>query len=127
MRTIIALLALAILLFSVKSAKAQVFPGTLKIQNYGTYYRISVDQLPFNNTYPNPDSASLRVTVICPQSGTFEVNHLPLTGHLNYKLGGTNYICGTVVWWRGGIKKGQSNMQTLCGTYSSPVPCFQKQ
>lgn len=107
-------------------AKAQIFAGSLKLQNYGSHYRISVDQMPYNNKYPKPDSASLRVTVICMKTGSYQVNNIPLNGVLEYRLGGSHIIAASVIWWKNGVKKGQSSMQTLCGFYNNPLECFEK-
>lgn len=110
------------------SLDAQISAGTLKVVNMGSFYRISAGQpLPFNNVYPKPDSASLRITVICPQTLTHEVNHLPLNGHVDYKLGGLNYIGMTVIWWKNGVKKSQTSVPTFCGFFLNPLNCFQKQ
>lgn len=126
MRTSIIFFLIAGLLFFAKSVMAQVSAGTLKIQNYGTHYRILIDQLPVNNTYPKPDSVSLRVTVICPTTMAYQVNNIPIGGVLDYKLGGTNYIAASVIWWRNGVKKSQTSMPTTCGFYTNPIDCFLK-
>ena len=107
-------------------AKAQISAGSLQLQNYGTHYRISVNQMPYNNKYPKPDSVSLRVTVICKKTGAYQVNFLPITGHLNYRLGGDHIISAAAIWWKNGVKKGQSSMQTLCGFYTNPLECYEK-
>lgn len=106
--------------------KAQVFSGTLQVQNYGDHYCISVAQMPYNNKHPKPDSVSLRITVICPESGSYEVSNLPINGHVKYKLSGTIYIAAAAIWWKNGQKKGQSCMPTICGFFLNPILCFDK-
>jgi len=114
------------LLLATITMEAQISAGTLKIQNLGDRYRLSVDQQPFNYSYPKPDSVSIRISVICPKTGAFESNFLPLNGSVEYKMGGTNYIACTVFWWRDGVKRSQTSMKTYCGFFTNPLECFSK-
>ena len=107
-------------------ADAQISAGQLNVQNYGNFYRISVNGPVFNNYYPKPDSASLRIVVICKQTMQYEVNYLPINGHVDYKLGGINYIGATVFWWKNGVKVSQTSLPTACSFFLNPLQCFQK-
>lgn len=120
------ILILTAFLLALATADAQISAGSMKVENYGDHYRISLATQPYNYSYPLPDSASLRVTVICPSSGTYEVNHIPLNGVLKYKLGGTIYIGTSVLWWRGGVRRSQTSMKTICGFFTNALQCFQK-
>lgn len=120
------LIVILLLTFLALVANSQVSHGSMQVQNLGSHYRISLNQAPVNNIYPRPDSASLRVVVVCPKTNTFEVNFIPLTGTLDYKLGGVNYIATTVIWWRNGVKKSQTSQPTVCGFFTNPLDCFHK-
>ena len=104
----------------------QVQTGSLQVSNFGDHYRISHVGQAINNINPKPDSASMIVAVICPATMTFEVNNVPLTAVLKYKLSGTIYISSSIVWWRNGIRRGRSDMPTICGFFTNPINCFQK-
>lgn len=120
------LILLTFLLASI-TMDAQISAGSLNVQNFGNFYRISVTGPVFNNYYPKPDSASLRIIVQCKATGAYEVNYLPIGGYIDYKLGGVNYIAATVLWWRNGIKVSQTSLPTQCGFFLQPLSCFQKQ
>lgn len=123
MRQILILLAFMAAFFSVD---AQVSTGSIQVSNYGDHYRISHVGPTVNNTYPKPDSASLRVTVICPATMTYEINNVPVNSVLKYRLSGTIYISSAIIWWKNGIKKSQTHMPTVCGFFTNPLNCFQK-
>ena len=113
-------------LLAFATANAQISAGTLSVQNYGNFYRISVSGPVFNNCYPKPDSASLRIIVQCKLTGAYEVNYLPINGHVDYKLGGINYIGATVFWWRNGSKVSQTSLPAICSFFLNPLQCYQK-
>lgn len=117
---------LSTFLLAFATADAQISAGSMKVDNYGDHYRISLATQPYNYNYPYPDSASLRVTVLCLPSGTYEVNNIPLNGVLKYKLSGTHYIASSVIWWKNGVRKSQTCMKTICGFFTNPISCFQK-
>lgn len=108
------------------TANAQVSTGSIQVSNYGDHYRISHIGTVVNNIYPKPDSASLVIIIYCPKSGQSEVNHVPLNATLKYKMGGTHYIASSVIWWRNGVKRSQTDMKTICGWFANPLECFQK-
>jgi hypothetical protein len=113
-------------LFAFATADAQsVFAGTLKVSNFGDFYRIEVAQMPYKTSYPIPDSITVRVTVLCLESMTCEVTHIPVNGHLDYKMSGTHYIYGAATFWKKG-KRSHAFMPTLCGFFLNPIYCYQK-
>ena len=123
MKQVLILCFLALLAFPVL---AQVQTGQLQVSNFGDHYRISHVGQVSNNNYPKPDSASLRVTVICPATMTFEVNNVPINSVLKYKLSGKIYISSSIIWWKNGVTKGRTDMPTICGFFLNPISCFQK-
>ena len=104
--------------------------GSIKVQNMGNFYRLSVNTFP-KQFYPFPDSVSIRITVICQQTMTYEINYLPKNGYVDYQLGSYNYVGISVFRWRkiNGIyyKYGQSDIPTVCIFGLNPLQCFQKQ
>lgn len=115
-----------LLLLASMKLGAQVQTGSIAVANFGDNYRISHVGQASNNINPKPDSASLRVVVICPSSMTFEVNNVPVNSVLKYKLSGTIYISSSIIWWKNGAKKGRTDMPTICGFFTNPINCFQK-
>lgn len=116
----LALIFIGILLFFAKqNAKAQP-----TLQNLGDRYRIGCIK-PAQPNYPI-DSASYRVTVICPSAMIWEVNNLKFGQSVEYNLGGINYISVAVYWWEKGKKVGQKSYPTICQFFTNPVNCFKK-
>lgn len=111
---------------SFATANAQISAGSISVANYGDHYEIKHTGPVFNKTYPKPDSASLRLIVYCPKTGATDVNDVPIGSTLSYKMGGTNYISATVIWWRNGIKKSQTSIPTVCVFGLNPLECFLK-
>lgn len=105
---------------------AQFNAGKMKVSNYGSFYRISTDVLPYSNKWPYPDSSSLKVIIFCPKTMATDVRFIPTTGYLDYRLGDYNYIATTTIWWRNGKKVGQTCQQTLCGFYLNPIECWER-
>lgn len=96
------------------------------VQNLGSHYRISVATLPNNYNYPQPDSASLRITVICPASQTCEVSNIAVGQSVDYKMKGIVYVAVSVIWWRKNARISQTSFPTICGFFLNNVSCFQK-
>ena len=120
------ILQIVILFLAPMMLAAQIQAGSLQLSNFGDHYQINHIGPAINNCYPKPDSTSLRLTVICVQTGSYEVNHIPIDGVLKYRLGGGHIISASVIWWKNGVKKSQTNIPMICGFYLNPQECFSK-
>lgn len=101
------------------------FAQQMTIQNMGGHYKLQKNNVtPLFYGYPQADSMSLRVTVVAPLTGQYEVNNINISGSLNYKLKGMIYISSSVIWWRKNIKISQTSLPTLCiiGINNIPIP-----
>lgn len=103
--------------------------GSIKVQNFGNFYRLSVNTFPA--FYPKPDSLSLRITVICQSTMQWEQSFVPKDGYVDYKLGSYNYVGITVFRWKKingtWFKIGQTSIPTTCVFGLNPIACYQKQ
>lgn len=110
---------------------AQSNSGSIKVQNMGNFYRLSVNTFPKYNSYPQPDSTSIRITVICQSTMSYEQSFLPANGYVDYKLGSYNYVGITVFRWRlqDGVyhKICQQSIPTICIFGLNPLQCYEKQ
>lgn len=110
--------------------QCQIKPAKIGVSNMGSFYRFQKITEPIYTCYPYPDSASLRVTFICPSSGLQLVRNVNLNEKLDYKLSGIVYIASSTIWWKKinniWVKKSQSSNPTICMFGLNPVNCFQQ-
>lgn len=106
-------------------------PATVGILNYGNFYRIKKITNPVYTVYPNPDSCSLRITVVCKSTMQYEITHMKMNEHVDYYLSDQNFILCATIWWKKGAngqyyKMGETHQKTLCFFGLNPINCFQK-
>ena len=121
------------LLFIAEMAFTQantIKPAIVGVLNYGSFYRIKKVTNPVYTVYPNPDSCSLRITVVCKSTMQYEIHHMAMNQHVDYYLSDINYVACSTIWWKkvNGqyYKMGETHQKTLCLFGLNPINCFQK-